>query len=61
VTIAGQEQPPRRFVAAADAIGIAEQKASLLGRLAPNPTVLIIMGAGRYTICVDCLDSKGCS
>jgi hypothetical protein len=30
VTIAGQEQPPRPFVAGADAIGIAEQKASLL-------------------------------
>ena len=29
VTIPGQEQPPGRFVAGADAIGIAEQKASL--------------------------------
>ena len=27
ITIAGQEQPPRRFIAGADAIGIAEQKA----------------------------------
>jgi hypothetical protein len=27
LTIAGQEQPPRRFVAGTDAIGIAEQKA----------------------------------
>jgi hypothetical protein len=27
ITIAGQEQPPRRFLAGADAIAIAEQKA----------------------------------
>ena len=26
VTIASQEQPPRRFIAGADALGIAEQK-----------------------------------
>ncbi len=26
VTIAGQEQPPHRFIAGADALGIAEQK-----------------------------------
>jgi len=30
VLIAGQEQPPRRFVAGADAIGLAEQKVAAL-------------------------------
>jgi NAD(P)-dependent dehydrogenase (short-subunit alcohol dehydrogenase family) len=30
VTVAGEEQPPRRFIAGADAIGIAEQKVAYL-------------------------------
>ena len=30
LTIASEEQPPRRFIAGADAIGIAEQKAQEL-------------------------------
>jgi len=43
VTIAGQEQPPRRFVAGADAIGIAEQKASLL--------VKIVLVCRKFVLC----------
>jgi NAD(P)-dependent dehydrogenase (short-subunit alcohol dehydrogenase family) len=39
VTIAGEEQPPRRFIAGADAIGLAEQKvADLHGRSTPIAT-----------------------
>jgi hypothetical protein len=43
VTIAGQEQPPRRFVTGADAIGIAEQKASLLMK--------IVLVCRRFRLC----------
>jgi NAD(P)-dependent dehydrogenase (short-subunit alcohol dehydrogenase family) len=43
VLIAGQEQPPRRFVAGADAIGLAEQR-SPLSRPTSRPT-----GAKRAT------------